>query len=397
MHARAIEWRPASGDGWASLANDQIRAAQFSRIDAPSDEPELLSPAMRRHLSDGVSFIVPPADLILLVFGCVQADDAAEMRPWLDGLFPDILDPGPLTQRHPLDEMASILCDYADDRWLMLGSERQAWNLGRTRMRLPVFSGGILSLVPLTVSILGNALIACWHDRDVDAVEHTSRVDGEVREQRYSGLAGAAVDELASRYVASCLKAYARATTECNRWLDGWEDAYIAAVAARTASSREAFDELSAMRRNVLRLQNALDELEQGRTRSLADAWWSTEELARVATATVIEAMEQATTSVSRLRAGVSDAFVMASIAATMEQSRVAYETQARFGRLQQAVTWLTAFLLAPGLVAAVFGANVALPGREGVQRTIVMVVLMAVAALATFALLSRIVDRDRA
>jgi hypothetical protein len=206
---------------------------------------------------------------------------------------------------------------------------------------------------------------------------------------------GPAIDELASGYVSACLSAYPRVATACNRWLDGWEDAYIASVAARVEPEKTAFRDLSTMRRNVLRLQYGLDEIEQGRTHGLAEAWWSTQDFSPVATATVTESMRQATSGVSRLREGVSDAFVMASIAATMEQSRVANETQARFGRLQQAVTWLTAFLLAPGLVATVFGANIALPGNTGTQRAIVMVAAMALAALATFFLLSRVVARD--
>ena len=97
---------------------------------------------------------------------------------------------------------------------------------------------------------------------------------------------------------------------------------------------------------------------------------------------------------VSRLRNDVSDAFVTANTVAISEQLQLSREQEEKTGRLQTTVTRLTSFLLVPGLVAAIFGANVELPGsREG--QAWAMVILMVFGALGAYLLLRRSTDGD--
>ena len=70
-------------------------------------------------------------------------------------------------------------------------------------------------------------------------------------------------------------------------------------------------------------------------------------------------------------------------IAQQLDASRVA---QDRFGRFQQSFTLLTALVLVPGLVAAVFGANVELPFRDSSARA--MWIAMVVGAALTLLVL---------
>ena len=76
-------------------------------------------------------------------------------------------------------------------------------------------------------------------------------------------------------------------------------------------------------------------------------------------------------------------------------QQAHAEKDQAQSRKFQDRITFLGAILLGPGLVAAFFGANVGLPGRDKVLGTIIMAIVMVAVGIAALRLFPRHRDHD--
>jgi len=73
---------------------------------------------------------------------------------------------------------------------------------------------------------------------------------------------------------------------------------------------------------------------------------------------------------------------------ATAKAGAEARSVQNRTEHFQRTLTALGAILLGPGLVAAIYGANVDLPGRDRLLDTLILIVGMVTVSLISFAVL---------
>ncbi len=325
------------------------------------------------------------------------------MEEWLRQVFPTLKSTLMPPVGDALDAVAMTLSDFTDERAVFVGDDHTQWNFRPFRGRLPQLVGtsGHVRFVPLTVVVLGRALIAIWHDSDESALEAAVVIDGLARRRQYSPQISEPVYAVGSRYVETVLGSYRAVASDAAGLLDAWEADFVSTASADLGP--DAFDPLGSigvlgvLRATATALQRGLDEMSGSPGRPAEFGWWSATDhtRSRIESEDINAALSLSRAEVGRLRTDVSDAFLTASTVAIATQVRLANLAQDRVGRLQRAVTLLTAFLLVPSLVAAIFGTNVALPGRTPHDRAVIMYITMAVAAGATFILLT-LVERSR-
>ena len=167
--------------------------------------------------------------------------------------------------------------------------------------------------------------------------------------------------------------------------VDTWESKLFESVSGGAGLTD--LSQLGAFRANATALRTKVDELDAQIRLDLHRAVWSTGHHSVVDLA-VDDEIENARGRIEKLRSDVSDAFVAANTVAIAVQLDLAQRQQVQVNKLQSTATRLTAFLLVPGLVAAVFGANVSLPGSNGSDRLWLMLGTMVLGAALTFGLL---------
>lgn len=384
MEVRAVEYQPASGIGWAYLNETQSGARHWSSWASPTERPVETAEDLRREMPARAPLDHEAGNTLRLVLGAVSASDVEELGAWLSAAFEDLRNPA---------ETASALCDPDNADLVMSMLEERGHNLFRLRIAVPRFvvEEGTLRWYQGTISVLEGLLLVLWHpgpDQDVSAC---AQVDGWARESHYSGEKAMPVTTLASNYVSQTANGIRTAAEEATRFVDRWE----AELFASTGEHSRAPDlrQMGNVRIGASALQANLDRLSSQIAPGPWRSSWSSMGFTRI-DETVAGPIDRAGELVSRLRGDVSDAFVAANTVAISEQLRSSREQEAKVSRLQITVTRLTSFLLVPGLVAAVFGANVKLPGSPE-ERAWAMVALMVAGALITYLSLRRLAERD--
>ena len=108
--------------------------------------------------------------------------------------------------------------------------------------------------------------------------------------------------------------------------------------------------------------------------------------------------LKQTSSSLDSVARTVGSGMELVMMTRMAEQLRVSHRAQEaatsdenRNERFQHTLTALGAILLGPGLVAAIYGANVDLPGRDRLLGTLILIVGMVTVSLISFAVLQRI------
>lgn len=99
-------------------------------------------------------------------------------------------------------------------------------------------------------------------------------------------------------------------------------------------------------------------------------------------------AAEDAMSAVRSLRERVRTGLALVSAVSTSQALEVAQETQKSNERFQRIVGVLGAAILGPTLVAELFGANTAIPGKDAWWGFAIMIALMILSAVALLAVL---------
>ncbi|HET9198581.1 MAG TPA: CorA family divalent cation transporter [Solirubrobacterales bacterium] len=322
-------------------------------------------------------------DQLTVVFGDVHPWEQAQMEEWLLAIFPDLQNPAalveaiaewdseePVLARFP-ERLRKVLCVRVAVPAAGDGGPINDWAFGR-------------------VMVLGRALVVFWYG--MQQAELCARIDACARRGQYSGEPPESpVAHLADAYVTEVVREVDRCAGEAIKEVDEWEmklfDSLEQAVPADAGSERIA--ELGSLKLWAVGLRQNVDEIRGQINPGQFRARWSSDDLEPVA-AEVGEELDLAAATVARLRSDVAGAFEASTSVAIAHQLAASKEQQERADRFEGTVTRLTAFLLVPTLVAAVFGANVELPG-SGWLRTAIMVGAMVAGAVATFAILGRL------
>jgi len=105
-------------------------------------------------------------------------------------------------------------------------------------------------------------------------------------------------------------------------------------------------------------------------------------------------AAEDTMSAARNLRERVRTGLALVSSVSTSQALEVAQESQASDERFQRTISILGAVIVGPALVAGVFGANTALPGKNGWWGFAIMIASMALSALVLLAILNRVGSR---
>jgi CorA-like Mg2+ transporter protein len=382
MEVRIIEWQRRDDHGFTQVSTQQGSAGYFGVQEAPLKTPIETSQQLRRRLPEGINFGHDSRDSLRLVFGGVDPADSRQIADWLVVIFPDLEDPG---------VAGRVLSDPTDDEHVLVRFSRRTLAVNRVRVSVPrLLEDGTLRWYGGMVAVLENAIFVLWESGPDEDISPCARVDGRARNEQYLAREEMSVVSLADNYLSEVAHLLASVAQESTRLVDRWE-AELFAVGTDPVEPDLAM--IANLRRSASRLQNELDGLRREVRPGLWRAVWSTGTLERIGTR-VDAAITSAEESIGRLRDDVSGAFLAAGTIAISAQLKSSREQEAKAARLQRIVTRLTSFLLVPGLIVGIFGANVALPG-SGSERAWAMVVLMVVGALLTYWLLGRLADGE--
>lgn len=385
MQVRAAEWRAADGSGWAMVAPEQWSAntvavshASQAKIDTPAD--------LESALPDAHALVGDGNDQLTIVFGNVWvSNQVEEMAQWLEAIFPQLENP---------HEVAEGLREWDCDEYVMAGFPERSWRLFRLRAAIPLAEEcrAINEWTFGNVIALGRALLVLWYGEDEEHLTTSSQIDARARRGLYTGEPPSQpIADLASSYCVEAVQAVGEAAGVAAKTVETWETSLY--DAAEKPSSRGAspasIAELGALKHWAVGLRGNLDEMAGQINVGQFRSRWSTEGLEPVAESVDLE-IAAAGKTVARFRSDVADAFDAANTVAIARQLASSQEQQERADRFEGTVTRLTAFLLVPTLVAAVFGANVQLPG-SGWVRTAFMLLAMVAGAVATFLVLRRL------
>jgi Mg2+ and Co2+ transporter CorA len=397
MEVRAVEWKALDGSGWAQAAQEQA-AAEANAIYGVAEFELGAGFRLRDHVPAGTSLLAQDGGSLSVVVGGVDGADLRDLRRLLADVFPD-LRTGGVEGEEAWRLLAEVLANHDDESLIFVGPHGRFWNLMRVRAYHPVFDVDReqVTLVPVTVAVLGHALLTVWHDAPTSQTPHAGVIDARARNGRYSCERDDDIISIASGYVTALAESYAEAVLAATRHLDRWEASFVETVTADSAPrALPTIAPVSRLRRAATRLQFGLDHLTTVRGRPLSSEAWSGFDLDPVLRDEGKRAVDQASVAIDRLRVDVSDAFMMVNTAAISAQVQAARREQGQVEHLQRLVTRLTAFLLVPSLVAAIFGANVELPGETLDARATIMWCTIGVSAILTYGILTWLERRQK-
>lgn len=353
-----------------------VSHASQRQIRAPED--------LESVLPKGYAFVGEGADQLTIVLGDVwnfSEDDT--MAEWFAAIFPQLENP---------DEVAEAMRDWDCEDAVMASFPGQAWNLFRLQIAIPMpdRDGSIEEWAYGNVVALGRALMVFWFRDREDLRDAAACIDAKARRGRYTGEPpSASVDDLASAYAVETVRAIGECASEGIKEVEEWEANLFDTDTDDDWMDKESgLARLAGLRQAAFLLRQGVDGISRQVHNGQFRASWSTERLESISDRVDVE-LELARIEVSRFRSNVADAFEAANTLAIVRQLAASQNRQERADRLEGTVTRLTAFLLVPALIAAVFGANVELPG-SGWTRTAIMVAAMTGGAVATFAVLRR-------
>lgn len=384
MNVRAVEWRPADGSGWAWVAPEQwgSHTVSLSRV----AEQEIGSPAdLGASLPDGHALVGDGEDQLMIVFGDVwgglQVDELAD---WWAAIFPQLQNPY---------EVAEAMEEWDSTQRVMAVFPDRTWNLFRLQLAVPLTKDckEINAWAFAHVIALGRALLVFWFGDSGGHLRTSSEIDARARRGRYTGdPPSGSIAELASAYAVEAVREIRASAVEAIKNVEEWETGLFdsAEEPFRRDENSNQIAELGIFKNWAFGLRETIDGIAEQVEIGQFRASWSTEGHDPIEDS-VDRELDAARAAVARLRSDVADAFDAANTVAIARQLAASQEQRERADRLEGTVTRLTAFLLVPTLVAAVFGANVELPG-DGWVRTAIMLVAMVAGSLATFLVLRR-------
>jgi len=377
VRVRAIEWQPEQGVGWSYLPGAQkyigFFSAQSDAVDGQIESPA----ALREALPGACNFERDGADTLRVVFGEVGATDAGPLAQWLTAIFPDLLGAHVLARELCRRSLGMI--------WAGIPGRERSLHCVHVEVPERSEAEGEIKWMAGTICPIENVLIVLWHQSEGASYDRSVRIDGAVRKGGYGGVLELSVAELANRYVLEVVEVLSDEAIFGARAVDRWESDLF------ESASREGvipdLAPLGRLRASATALRARLDGLEVQVMGRRYRSVWSTS-AGDVIDPAVGGEIASARERVFQLRSDVSDAFIAANTVAIGAQLALSQRQQAQVDRLQAVVTRLTAFLLVPGLVATVFGANVALPGSSGTARLLFMLAAMVVGAILTLLVL---------
>lgn len=241
-------------------------------------------------------------------------------------------------------------------------------------------------------------LITCWHRAKVYAGseeigEENPRGKDEILRsvaEHWASKAGLSTPgDLGIAYLHELAATYAEARREVYSWLESWEFDYYR---RQDQVERETLLDVRSLMVEFRERLIALNQPGMSRKRFLV--WfpgYSRYEDAEE----VDELIDRSLRSLAELREQLRTSVDMVVTSNSTRQLVLAQEQQQQGERLQSSLAVVAAVLLVPTLVATIYGANTDLPGRDTWAGFEMLVLLMALSAIVTYAVLKKIQNRS--
>ena len=273
-----------------------------------------------------------------------------------------------------------------------------------------VSKAGTLVFQPVEFIVGPSWLIVCWHNslKIFPGGAGTDRAgpdgdpilrDGVMSQvdQRWSTSSRTSPGDLALLISLELARTYESAQAELSAWMDQWETAFEGEEAMETET-------LGSVRRAVQEYRSRVQGLDLAK-HSAPDGRWFPDLSTPSEEAELSVLLKQTSSSLDSVARTVGSGMELVMMTRMAEQLRVSHRAQEaatkagaearivqnRNVRFQDTLTALGAILLGPGLVAAIYGANVDLPGRDRLLGTLILIVGMVTVSLISFAVLQRI------
>ncbi len=264
-------------------------------------------------------------------------------------------------------------------------------------------------------------LIMCWHNAvKLPPVGNPTDAKSKLRESVLTGVAtrwadsGETSADFAMLVGLELMRVHEAAQSNIATWLELWESAFAQASQLPTDATGVDLDPalqietetLKSVRRVLGEFRKRIQAQDSSRHSAIDRKW-----LPGVTIAGAEDEMRsfiaQATTRVDAAAQSLRGATELLTMSQVREQLQLARRAQmeaeaarveakreqANTERFQQVLTVLGAILLGPGLVAAIYGANVDLPGRDRLAGTVILIVGMVVVSALSLVLV-RVVQR---
>ena len=256
-----------------------------------------------------------------------------------------------------------------------------------------VSKAGTLVFQPVEFIVGPSWLIVCWHNslKIFPGGAGTDRVgpdgdpilrDGVMSQvdQRWSTSSRTSPGDLALLISLELARTYESAQAELSAWMDQWETAFEGEEAMETET-------LGSVRRAVQEYRSRVQGLDLAK-HSAPDRRWFPDLSTPSEEAELSVLLKQTSSSLDSVARTVGSGMELVMMTRMAEQLRVSHKAGVEASSFQDTLTVLGAILLGPGLVAAIYGANVDLPGRDRLLGTLILIVGMVTVSLISFAVL---------
>lgn len=251
-------------------------------------------------------------------------------------------------------------------------------------------------------------LLTCWHNAakllpDGDSTDASPSLRNLVMQRvtkQWPSMSGRSASDLALLISIEMAHTHSLAQQEISQWLESWEATVSSEAGVETAT-------LDSSRRAVREYRKRLQAQDLARRSAPNDRWFADATLAPQE-ALMKSLIEQAGNRLNTIAQSVRSGAEFVTMTQMRKQLEVTHKAQQDANqaqaaatreqestrRFQNTLTVLGAILLGPGLVAAIYGANVDLPGKERISGTIILIIGMVVVSVLSYLFMLRMQRR---
>jgi hypothetical protein len=369
-----------SPHGIASVSDESGDGPKTKRLTQQREEgigPDVLEEygsLDRLFAEDGDQIRMSIADLV--------PADTDRVARWLRGIFKhatvSVLNPsaGRSDDLDGWDVLARYIVMGGADPIIGIGGTQRWMRIQVARVEVPTAERGAvngevtigLSTRTLVLFVVGGVVVTAWPRPNGETTDAgtpgdvLASLEWALRESFSTGSDGQTPGGIANHYVGRVLDRYFEIIRQVDELLERWETAFFGrAVSGATGVALNQARLLSELRQVMAGLRDGVRDIEEFHLRSF-NTWQDVGDTPVLATG-IRDTLATVNSRLAEQRSLAQETLGLVagtSVAALLDLAR---DTDRKTGSLQAAITLITAFLIVPGLVAAVYASGVAVPG----------------------------------
>ena len=394
MIVELIECHRPSGDGFVAgaLFENSVRVHSDERSQRIDElQKEGLEPAVLDEFCPDMSDLLEPSGgQVRLTLIDVAERDTTVLARWLEAVFGTDAHIWSLgSQGSGWDALAGFLVAGADeDPMFMVSSSARTTRVQIARLTVPTLiieeSGAdprqTLGERQLVLFVVGGFVLDLWLRADTSSKASQDPADSlggslawASRSSYSSGADGRAPGDIANCLVRAVITRYSETVRAVDGELERWETDFFAVAAANrrfSTSDEPLFDarRISELRSLTASLRDGVDGIERFVLRGTFSTWLDTADTP-VDPPEIGGPLVALRESLAEQRELAQEALGLVAGTSAAALLGIAQESQRRSDSLQAAITFITAFLLVPGLLAALYASGIAVPGGSNANH----------------------------